>query len=324
MMEDNILEEKKLVAWGAGNAFINFIGKFQFHFDYVIDDFCYNNRIGDYRVQHPNEILQKDESFYIFIFTYSSDIFQKIAKRLIKKGLLINEHFSDYSILIKNRFSEYMEQYGIVLQEEWYHLIISLFANLTIKNHSSVLGTWLIWGLLDKTRNLSGNAVELGVYEGGNAFYAAIFFNFSKDPRNYFLVDSFEGFGKISEFDPIRLQNQFRNNSVEEVRNRFAHFDKFKVIKGFIPDVLKKLDEDKYSFVYYDCDLYEPAKNTLYHFYPKLQDGGMFLIDDYCVSKDFLGVKKAVDEFCDEKSLSIIEIPETSHGLLLKSEHSER
>jgi hypothetical protein len=207
---------------------------------------------------------------------------------------------------------------GVDLSSDWFRVISSLFATLQIKNHSSILGTWLIWGLLARTRGLAGNAVELGVYEGGNAYYAALFMALHADLRTYFLVDSYEGFPEMSTYDPLEMKDKFKDNSIVDVRKRFVQFPNFKVVKGIIPAILDTFDEQDYSFVYYDCDLYQPALASLEHFYPRLSIGGVFLIDDYCVQKDFLGVKKAVDEFCSHHGITAIEIPETSHALVIK------
>ncbi len=315
-------KNKKIIAWGVGNAFINFVRKYDsIKIEYAVDDFTYDCEVEGVKVYHPKKLFQENkEEIFVLIFTLSSNVYQTISKKLQDRGFVIDENFSDYSFIIKNQFASEMRQYGIELKDEWYSVVKSLFSNLPISNHSSLLGTWLIYGLLFKSRNIPGEVVELGVYEGGNSFCCALFMNLMRDKRKYILVDSFEGFGKLSKYDPIEHKNIFKDNSYEQVYNRLANFNNTQIVKGHIPKILNSLHDKNYSFVYYDCDLYEPALDSLNYFFPKLSKGGIFLIDDYYVTKDFLGVRKAVKEFCKKHKLNIIEIPETTHGLIIKKE----
>lgn len=86
------------------------------------------------------------------------------------------------------------------------------------------------------------------------------------------------------------------------------------------PRVLGELDEPRYSFVYYDCDLHDPARATLDYFWPRLVAGGYVLIHDYLPKKDgFDGVRLAVDGFLDGRTdFDRFEVPETTHLILRK------
>ncbi len=314
------IKNKKIIAWGVGNAFINFVRKYpSIKIDYAVDDFRYDCEVEGIKVYHPEKLLQeKKEEVFVLIFTLASNVYQIIFQKLQDKGFIFNKHFSDYSFVIKDQFASEMRQYGIELKDEWYSVARSLFSNLPIPNHSSLLGTWLIYGLLFKSKNLPGDAVELGVYQGGNSFCSALFMNLMGDKRKYILVDSFEGFGKLSKYDPVEHKDMFKDVSYEKVHKYFSDFNNTKVLKGYVPEILDSFQDKNYSFVYYDCDLYEPAVASLNYFFPRLPKGGIFLIDDYCITKDFLGVRKAVDEFCKKHKLDIIEIPETTQGLIIK------
>jgi hypothetical protein len=177
---------------------------------------------------------------------------------------------------------------------------------------------WLIYGLLSKTRDLKGDAIELGAYEGGCSYYSALFMALTGDKRRYILLDSFEGFKEMSRYDPIELKDRFKDASYDRVYQRFVDMKNTQIVKGFIPDILTLFSDEHYSFVYYDCDLYDLAMASLKHFLPKLPEGGVFLIDDYCVTKDFLGTRKAVEVFSKLHNINVIEIPESTHGLIIK------
>ena len=315
-----IYKNKRYIAWGVGNAFRNFIEKYDSHiFDYAVDDFKTGTEVYGVDVYHPNKVFNENkEDIYIVIFTLSSNVYQTIAKRLFEHNFVLNRDYSDYSYLIKDSFAEEISQYNIHLKPEWYEVIKSLFHSVSIKNHSSILGTWLIFGLLDATKDITGDIIELGVYEGGNA-YASIFMNLVGDKRKYILVDNFEGFKEMSRFDPVERKDMFKENSYPLICDRFNDLRNTKIVRGHIPEVFKQFSTGCYSLVYYDCDLYKPALQSLRHFFDKISTGGLFLIDDYCVSKDFLGVKKAVDEFIIQNNLKLVEIPETTHAIIFKN-----
>jgi len=294
-----------LIAYGAGNAFINFVNKYNdIPIKYVVDDFRCNSEVGGRTVYHPDKLFQENkEEISVLIFTFDSDVYQTISKKLYDRGF----NHSDYSLPIKKQFACKMEQYEIHLEDRWYDFVKHLFFSSALPNHSSLLGTWLICGLLFKSKNLSGDAVELGVYQGGCAYCSARFMEIIEDERKYIMVDNFTGFDGL-----------FTDTSYEQVCSLFKHFDNVNIVKGNIPQVLDSFKSKNYSFVYCDCDLYEPTLSSLKYFYPKLSKGGIFLIDDYCVTQGFLDVRKAVDEFCKDNKLDVIEIPETTHGIIIK------
>ena len=172
--------------------------------------------------------------------------------------------------------------------------------------------------MLWQTRNIEGDAIELGVYEGGNAFYASLFLALNNDKRKYILIDSFEGFGNLSRNVPPKFKNKFRDVSFAKVNDIFNDLRAADVVQGYVPHIFPSLKSSQYSFVYYDCDLYEPLIDSLHYFFPRLAKGGYFLVDDYSVTDGFLDIRRGVDEFCGERGLDVIEIPETTHALIHK------
>jgi O-methyltransferase len=133
-------------------------------------------------------------------------------------------------------------------------------------------------------------------------------------------VDSFAGFPELSSEDPADSAAMFRDNSYEEIVRIFSPFPHVKLCRGFIPDILRTLPDQQYATVYYDCDLYEPAIESLRYFLPRLLPGGFFLIHDYLPKcGGFDGVKLAVDAFLDGTSgIDRFEVPETTHLILRK------
>ena len=89
--------------------------------------------------------------------------------------------------------------------------------------------------------------------------------------------------------------------------------DNFKFIEG---DILKTLLNksnvpDKISVLRLDTDWYESTKIELEVLYPKLQKGGVILIDDY---GHWGGCKKAVDEYFSKMQNKPLFIPSDYTG----------
>ena len=93
------------------------------------------------------------------------------------------------------------------------------------------------------------------------------------------------------------------SSSEKFVRNILDEFDFIEIYNGWIPDRFKEVENKKFQFVHLDVDLYEPTRDSLNFFYPKLVQGGVIVCDDYNFST-FPGAKKAWDNFFKDKKNS--------------------
>lgn len=165
-----------------------------------------------------------------------------------------------------------------------------------------------------KSRNISGNMAELGVYRGDFAKYMNRYF----PEKNLYLFDTFEGFDKKDDTNiDIRLksQNSFTDTNVNMVLNNMRYPSKCIIKKGYFPDTAENL-EDTFCLVSLDTDLYNPILNGLEYFYPRLQHGGYIFIHDYG-SNLWNGVKKAVDEFCEKQYIFFVPILDRSGSVII-------
>jgi len=161
---------------------------------------------------------------------------------------------------------------------------------------------------------VEGDFVECGVWRGGNSIIAADVFNRMTTNKEVYLFDTFAGMTEPTEADKPNFKgystrdrfladqrgthNEWCYASLEEVMGHFQTRDlvhKAKFIKG---DVLRTLDDadipQKISILRLDTDWYQSTKKELEVLWPRLQDGGILMIDDYDY---WSGVKTAVDEF---------------------------
>jgi hypothetical protein len=86
--------------------------------------------------------------------------------------------------------------------------------------------------------------------------------------------------------------------------------------KGWIPERFPEVADRGFRFVYLDLDLYEPTRDSLAFFYPRLRRGGVLACDDYLMST-CPGVRQAVDEFLADKPEKMLGMPDGG-GVFIK------
>jgi len=144
--------------------------------------------------------------------------------------------------------------------------------------------------------NIEGSMAEVGVYKG----HTAKLIHHMLPDRKLYLFDSFSGLPKqvIREDCDGKIRPQtvkFDNTSKEEVIKYVEGNNNVDVREGIFPETAAGLENESFSFVHLDADLYQSTLDGLTFFYPKLRPGGCLIVHDY--NHDWQGVKKAVDEF---------------------------
>jgi hypothetical protein len=154
------------------------------------------------------------------------------------------------------------------------------------------------------TEKVHGDLAEVGVFMGGSAKLIRE----SDGIRPLHLFDTFEGIPRVEQIDqPAFYQGQF-SASIQEVKNYLKEYKNIYFYKGIFPATAKPVENKKFSFVHLDVDTYESTLACLQFFYPRMNQGGVLLSHDYI---NHQGVKKAFDEFFEEKQEPIIEMSGT-------------
>jgi O-methyltransferase len=165
-----------------------------------------------------------------------------------------------------------------------------------------------------------GDMAELGVYKGETA--KLIHHYCPEHILNLF--DTFEGFAKkdiSKENEQIKNSesvNNFKDTSLDFILNFIdPKNSNVRVFKGYFPETVdKKLEQTIFSFVHLDADLFEPTKNGLEFFYPRISTGGIILIHDY---NAWPGCRKAVDDFfCSKKEIPIPMPDKSGSAIIVK------
>jgi len=161
---------------------------------------------------------------------------------------------------------------------------------------------------------IRGDVVECGVWRGGSSMLAALVLQqVNQDGRAIWLYDTFEGMPAPSERDTDRLgvkaqdvleaydREAGANNpwayatigdvqqNMEQTRYPTVHY-----VEGKVEQTIPDRAPDRISLLRLDTDWYESTRHELEHLYPRLESGGILLIDDYGW---WNGARQAVDEY---------------------------
>ena len=169
--------------------------------------------------------------------------------------------------------------------------------------------------------DIPGTIVECGVFKGASLARFAMFRNLFGNPFSKKII-AFDTFGEFPETN-FEADKNFRKNFVEAAGEQSIAVDqmmevlKHKRCEQFvelvsgdicetIPKYIKENPELKISLLNLDTDIYEPAVTILEYLYPKIERGGILILDDYGV---FPGETKAVDEYFKNKPVKIRKFP---------------
>ena len=146
-----------------------------------------------------------------------------------------------------------------------------------------------------------GALAEVGVASGTSARMISE----NAPEKTLHLFDTFRGLPKPSDLDSEKFGEADFSYGVEQVRK---YLDGLHVVlhPGMFPEETgPQVENERFSFVHLDVDLYECTLNSLKFFYPRLSRGGIIISHDY-VTAD--GVNRAFDEFFRDKPEPVIEL----------------
>lgn len=189
-----------------------------------------------------------------------------------------------------------------------------------------------------KKNNIKGDYVETGVWRGGLSILSYLMFSEkSKKKVNFYLYDTFEGMPKPSKFDKKTNKNLYQVmdkwkessktkegwnfSSLNEVKNNIIKtcgvksLKSFCFIKGKVENslLIKKNLPKKICLLRLDTDFYKSTKAELKNLFKLVSKGGVIIFDDY---SNWLGAKKAIDEFFMNKKYLLCKIDNNSRFII--------
>src|SRR5260370_28582147 len=162
--------------------------------------------------------------------------------------------------------------------------------------------------------NATGEIADVGVDGGGSGRLICE----GRGKKTLSLFDTFEGLPTTDRLDSRFAAGQYAA-SVDSVQSYLARFPNVQVHKGFFPATSVPIADKRFSFVHLDVDLYQPTHDALEFFYPRVNQGGIFLIHDYLWAE---GVRAAVQGFFSRRQEPILELAGTYGGIAQLSSQS--
>ena len=186
------------------------------------------------------------------------------------------------------------------------------------ENGPKIRRMYQVRNIIHSVKGISGEWAECGTFKGSMALLMAEYalrYNLLDDDQNIHLFDSFEGLAKPSiEDEGTSMVEGDYTGSLDEVKNNLASYDFIKYYKGWIPDRFNEVEDKLFSFVHIDLDFYEPIRDSLNFFIPRMSSGGVILLDDYgCFETP--GAFKALEESVEKRDFEISRLP-FGHGYI--------
>jgi hypothetical protein len=159
---------------------------------------------------------------------------------------------------------------------------------------------WTLYQLLRLMDGVPGDTAECGVYAGASSYLMCLANSRSPQSRWHFLFDSFEGLSAPGQFDGSHWSRGDLACTLQAAQANLSEFKNVSFHPGWIPHTFSEVAKNDFAFVHIDVDLYEPTRDSIAFFYPRMSDGGIFLCDDYGFST-CPGATKAIDDFLGDK-----------------------
>jgi len=163
---------------------------------------------------------------------------------------------------------------------------------------------------LEKTlaSGLDGAVVEFGCYIGTTSLFIRRLLDTHADGREFHVYDSFAGLPPKTAQDQSRAGDQFQAGELAVSKKQFAQqFQKAGlrppiIHKGWFKDLSPAEVPGKIAFAFLDGDFYESIRDSLRLVLPRMQPGGVIVVDDYA-REALPGAAKAVHELLPHRTI---------------------
>jgi len=177
---------------------------------------------------------------------------------------------------------------------------------------------WTLREYVRLSNRLEGDLAECGCYQGATAYFMAK----ASTHGTLCLFDSFAGISRpasndvSSDAEVMGWAEGDLAAGEDTVRQTLAGFNAVEYYAGWIPTRFADVEERRFRVVHIDVDLYQPTRDSIEFFYPRLVDGGTIVMDDYGLMT-CPGARQAADEFATSHGIDILELP-TGQGIITR------
>jgi hypothetical protein len=170
--------------------------------------------------------------------------------------------------------------------------------------------------------DLEGDFIECGVDTGFLMRSVIEYVNFGNLKKNMYLMDTFEGIPQeyVTD-DEKKINYQTYNNKYsgkyDKVIRLFGKYNNVKIIKGKIPETLKKVKSNKIAFISIDLNNAYSEIEAMKYFWKRVVKGGIILLDDYAYSTSFNIQRREWDKLSKQLGFKILTLA-TGQGMIIK------
>lgn len=271
------------------------------------------------------ELNQIKKSFFFIVFSSDDNAIPYLKKIIENKGFFSSVDIQDkklnydYSNATSYRFinSNCMKAVKNTFNKK---TIISGEYLASLQTHENICEG------IELTKNVDGDYVEIGVFEGGSALTALNYFKLINSKKKIFLLDTFEGFNyqesKYSS-DIIWHESHFldEEKKTKELLNMmFSEFDNYKLVTNNICKDDLPSEINKISLANIDVDLYEATLHSLKKISKKISKNGIIMCEDPVNTPFLYGAYYAMDEFLkSSEGKNFIKIFKRNHYFLINN-----
>jgi len=168
--------------------------------------------------------------------------------------------------------------------------------------------------LFRQTLPLEGWVAECGCFRGLSSYLLCSTLKGADGGfigRGYRIFDSFMGLSAPQPEDAIadtepdaeEIRGTARAGRLaaplDHVKAALSSFPHIEFFPGWLPEAFPDDPGARYRFIHVDVDLYQPTRDSLEYFSPRMTPGGIIVCDDY----GWPGARKAVEEFSARASI---------------------
>ena len=288
------------------------------------DNFFKKNNISMLTSLENLELNQIKKSFFFIVFSSDDNALPHLKKIIDNKGFFSSVDIQDkklnydYSNATSYRFvnSNCMKAVQNTFNQKTF---ISGEYLASLQTHENICEG------IELTKNVDGDYVEIGVFEGGSALTALNYLKLINSKKKVFLLDTFEGFNyeesKYSS-DVIWHESHFvdEEKKTKQLLNVMLNeFDNYKLVTNNICKDDLPSEINKISLANIDVDLYEATLHSLKKISKKISKNGIIMCEDPVNTPFLYGAYYAMDEFLkSSEGKNFIKIFKRNHYFLIK------
>lgn len=164
-------------------------------------------------------------------------------------------------------------------------------------------------------KGIAGDFVECGCWWGHSTYMIAKLLQKNGFQGTLHVFDSFEGGLSEKTKEDVNLRYKLNAKQILAEKTQFSStmavvqknlkdFPFIKYYEGWIPSRFPEVSDKNFAFVHIDVDLYQPTRDALEFFYPRLLKSGCIVNDDYGLSA-FDGCQTAIDEYMKNQEIGM-------------------